>query len=178
MGHDIFYIRRYRIRLEHFIRKRIDYFPPALSILLQYLQHFTVSSKPANHARIGNEEKEYLHQEIGELVKTRKHSDVPWSSLLTSKPVWALIIAQLGHDWALFFQSSYTPTILTEQLKMTVKEAGRYGALGYFVAWVFSIFCGYLGGYLIRRRQITITNSRKLFTVLCNNFNLLTVHHT
>lgn len=143
---------------------------------LESFQHFTVSDKPEQHRRISDEEKEYLNHEIGTLAETREISNVPWSSLLTSKPVWALIIAQLGHDWALFFMSSYIPKFFRgDYLNMNAKQCGRYIALAYLVSWIFSIVCGYLGGYLISRKKISITFSRKLFTFLCNKLTYRTL---
>lgn len=130
-------------------------------------QHFTVTNKPENHPRICDEEKDYLNQEIGKLTETRKISHVPWCSLLTSKPVWALIIAQLGHDWALFFIGSYISKFFRNYLGLSFKTSGRFIALAYLIAWIFSIFCGYVGGFLISRKIITITRSRKFFTFLC-----------
>lgn len=114
-----------------------------------------------------------MKNEIGELAKTRHFSNVPWSSLLTSKPVWALIIAQLGHDWALFFMASYIPKYLKSSLKLSYNEAGRYGALAYLVAWIFSIFSGALGGYLINRKILSTTWSRKVFTVICKKLVII-----
>lgn len=129
-----------------------------------------MSDRPGNHSSISDEEKEYLQREIGDVSEKRQIPNIPYTSLLTSKPVWALIIAQLGHDWALFFMGSYIPKFYRNILQMGFKEAGRYMSLAYFIAWIFSIFCGYLGGYLIKRKKITVTTSRKLFTVLCNEF--------
>lgn len=109
-----------------------------------------------------------MKNEIGELAKTRHLSNVPWTCLLTSKPVWALIISQLGHDWGLFFMGSYIPKYLKNApLEFNVKEVGQYVALAYLVAWIISIFSGALGGYLISHKILTVTWSRKLFTFIC-----------
>lgn len=113
-----------------------------------------------------------MNRELGQLSEKKKKTIVPWSSLLTSKPVWALIIAQLGHDWAIFFISTYIPKYLKIVLSLNFKTAGRYIALSYGVAYIFSIVCGGIGGYLIRRGVTTVTFSRKFFTFLCNEIEL------
>ncbi len=116
---------------------------------------------------MSDQEREYLSKELGELSEKKKDIIVPWSSLLTSKPVWALIIAQLGHDWVIFFISSYIPKYFKVVLLLDFKTAGRYTALSYGIAYVFSIFCGGVGGYLVRNEITTVTFSRKFFTFLC-----------
>lgn len=138
-------------------------------------QHFTVFDKPESHPRISDKEREYLKNEIGALAETHNFFNVPWSSLLTSGPVWALIIAQIGHDWALFFIGSYIPKYLRNAQGMSFHEAGRYSALAYFLAWILSVSSGALGGYLISHKKLTITQSRKLFTFICKVTNQLSI---
>lgn len=140
------------------------------------LQQFTVTNKPEHHPRISDEEKDYLRNEIGELSEKKKHvTEIPWTNLLTSKPVWALIIAQIGHDWAIFFMASYIPKYFKNALGLDLQLSGRYIGLSYLMAWLFSIFCGYLSGLLISREITTVTWSRKLFTILCTHESSATV---
>lgn len=101
-------------------------------------------------------------------TESKCYSKVPWASLLTSAPVWALIVAQLGHDWGLFFLGSYIPKFLKKTLRLSFQEAGRYGALAYFVACIVSFGSGALGDYIIDHGILTRTQSRKLFTLICN----------
>ncbi|RZF34613.1 hypothetical protein LSTR_LSTR008638 [Laodelphax striatellus] len=56
---------------------------------------------PFSHPFISDDEKEYLQLAIGQLEQ-KKDLDTPWSKILTSVPVWALLIAEVGHDWGLY----------------------------------------------------------------------------
>lgn len=50
------------------------------------------SSNPSTHRFIGDKEKAFLEQELGQWGNGKKRPPTPWRSILTSVPVIALII--------------------------------------------------------------------------------------
>lgn len=62
---------------------------------LFFFQQFLVYNTPFTHPRISSDEKEYLRAEVGELVETKSFLQIPWTSMLTSPAVIALIIAEI-----------------------------------------------------------------------------------
>jgi len=46
----------------------------------------------------------------------------PWTAILTSWPVWALIIAEAGHDWGGFTIISDLPKYMSDVLHFSVTE--------------------------------------------------------
>lgn len=47
---------------------------------------------------------------------------MPWNAILTSKPVWALVIGEIGHDWALYTMVSDLPKYMSDVMKFNPAE--------------------------------------------------------
>lgn len=46
----------------------------------------------------------------------------PWKTILTSGPVWALVIGGAGHDWGAFTLISDLPKYMNDVLHFSVTE--------------------------------------------------------
>jgi len=60
------------------------------------------------------------------ILFSEKSTKVPWRAILTSVPVWALVIAHFGHIWGfytlLFQLPTYFRTVLGLELKKVSKK--------------------------------------------------------
>jgi MFS family permease len=66
---------------------------------------FAVYDYPSIHPRISEEEKDYIKSSTtaaSGMNKTKTCSVVPWRSIVTSVPCWALLAATLGNNWAFY----------------------------------------------------------------------------
>ena len=68
---------------------------------------------PESHPYITEKEKTYLKEELGQLTRDPNLPPVPWKSILTSMPMIALVIAQIGHDFGYFTMVTDLPKVLT-----------------------------------------------------------------
>ncbi|KAH9627847.1 hypothetical protein HF086_001743 [Spodoptera exigua] len=75
---------------------------------------------------------------------SKKLDPIPWKALLRSVPLWALIIAGIGHDWGYFTMITDLPKYMTDVLKFNIKSTGILSALPYVAMWVASFFFGLL----------------------------------
>ena len=57
---------------------------------------------------------------------------------------------------------------MSDVMKFNVKENGIYSSLPYVLMWIFSLASGVLSDWMIVRKMITITNSRKLYTTIAS----------
>lgn len=55
---------------------------------------------------------------------------------------------------------------MSDVLKFPIKENGLYSSLPYASMWIVSISLGFLSDWMIVKKIINITNSRKLFTTI------------
>ena len=76
---------------------------------------------------------------------------IPWKGIFTSLPVWALICAQIGHDWGFYTMVTDLPIYMAEVLKFEVSENGIWSSLPYLVMWVVSMFSGWLCDWLVQK---------------------------
>lgn len=76
----------------------------------------------------------------------------------------ALIFAQVGHNWGLFIVITDLPKYMNDVLRFSIKKNGLYTSLPYLCLWIVGISSGFLSDYLIKRKHLSITVSRKLFT--------------
>lgn len=127
-------------------------------------KYFICYNNPETHPFITEKEKNYLSRELGALKRRDDLPPTPWRSLLTCPAVIALIFAQIGHNWGLFIIINDLPKYMNDVLRFSIKENGLYTSLPYVVLWIVALFTGFLSDFLIKRKYLGITNSRKLFT--------------
>ena len=121
-------------------------------------------SSPGQHPFIKDEEKQYLEEELGKLKRDKSLPAIPWKHILTSVPLWALICAQIGHDWGFFIMVTDLPKYMSDVLRFNIKDLGFYASLPYAMMWIVSITTGFLSDWLISTGRMTITAGRKWFT--------------
>lgn len=100
-----------------------------------------------------------------ENVSSEKRA-IPWRGILTSWPLWALVAAQIGHDWGFFTMVTDLPKYMSDVLKFNVKENGLWSSVPYIVMWLVSMSSGWLCDWLITKGYMGITFARKFFTTI------------
>lgn len=91
---------------------------------------------------------------------------IPWSAIFKSTPIWALVCAQIGHDWGFFAMVTDLPTYLKEVLRFNVKENGLLSSIPYIVMWIVSMVSAYICDKLIVNKCMTISFARKFFSTI------------
>ncbi|XP_012545589.1 putative inorganic phosphate cotransporter [Bombyx mori] len=125
-------------------------------------------STPNTHPYISDEEKKFLNQNVDALIHSKKQAldPIPWKGLLRSVPLWALIIAGIGHDWGYFTMVTDLPKYMTDVLKFNIKSTGILSALPYVAMWIASFFFGLVCDFCIKRGYHSIQNARKIYTTI------------
>lgn len=96
-----------------------------------------VSDFPENHPRISQREKAEIARACG--AQVRQPGPFPWRSMMTSLPVWSLIIVHVGHNWGSYTLMTQIPTYLKNIQHFDMKSNGLLSALPYLAMWLFSI---------------------------------------
>ncbi|CAH0397954.1 unnamed protein product [Chilo suppressalis] len=125
-------------------------------------------STPNTHPYISDSEKKFLNENVDSLksLNENKLEPIPWKALLRSVPLWALIIAGIGHDWGYFTMVTDLPKYMTDVLKFNIKSTGILSALPYVAMWVSSFFFGLVCDFCVKRNIHSITNARKIYTTI------------
>ncbi|XGW15818.1 hypothetical protein V3C99_001342 [Haemonchus contortus] len=125
--------------------------------------------KPAYHPTITQEEKKFIEDAIGHVSATHPtfHS-IPWKAIVTSKPVWAIIVANFARSWTFYLLLQNQLTYMKEALDMNISDSGMLAALPHAVMGIVVLFGGQLADYLRSNKILSTTAVRKIFN--CGGF--------
>lgn len=121
-----------------------------------------VSDTPAQHPRISSTERQYLQQCMGASSRASS-THIPWRSIFTSLPVWAILITQCGQGWAFYTQLTELPTYMSNILHYDIQSNAWLNALPYLSAWIVGIACSTLADYMLKHEYISLLSSYKLW---------------
>lgn len=126
--------------------------------------HVFGKESPAEHSSIPLDEKEYIEVSLG-ITETEEKLSTPWIPILTSIPVWALLIAQAAQNWGFWMLLTKIPSYTASALRFNIQESGLYTSLPYLSAWILSFPISYVSDMCIRKGIVTTQASRKI----CNS---------
>ena len=86
----------------------------------------------------------------------------PWKSMMTSKPVWAIIIAHFSENWGFYTLLTGMPTFMKDVLGYKLDQAGFLAAFPYLLMAGIVQSAGILGKQLSKRKR----NSPKFSQIL------------
>uniref|UniRef100_A0A1B6JRD3 Major facilitator superfamily (MFS) profile domain-containing protein n=1 Tax=Homalodisca liturata TaxID=320908 RepID=A0A1B6JRD3_9HEMI len=125
-----------------------------------------VFDHPSDHPRISPEERQYIESAIGSTGTSSSHKalQVPWKDLLSSPPVWAIIITHGASVFGYFTVVNQLPTFMKYILAFNIKENGLLSSLPYFGKYLMAICTSSVADYLRASGKLSTTATRKLFT--------------
>uniref|UniRef100_A0A224XBP6 Putative inorganic phosphate cotransporter n=1 Tax=Panstrongylus lignarius TaxID=156445 RepID=A0A224XBP6_9HEMI len=133
------------------------------------LWYFFAYSSPLEHPSLSDHEAKYLREYSQSVnIDEALRDSTPWRSILTSLPLWALIIGQIGHDWGLFTIITDLPKYMKSVMHFTITENGLLLSLPYLLMWIVAILSGYLVDWMLRKKFFGRTTTRKIFTTLAS----------
>ncbi|XP_011136640.1 sialin isoform X1 [Harpegnathos saltator] len=141
----------------------VFYVTGAIGIIWSVAWFLLVFDSPSQHPRISHEERCYIEDSIG-TTATTKHLPVPWRSVLTSGPVWAIVVTHACSVFGYFTVVNQLPTYMKYILHFNIKENGLLSSLPYLGKYIFAVSMSALADYLRRTNKLSVTAIRKLFT--------------
>lgn len=129
---------------------------------------FLCYSDPASHPFITQEEREYLNESLGCIKRRENLAPTPWKQMAMSLPLWALVIGQIGHDWGLFTIQTDLPKYMKSVMKFSIAQNGVLSALPFLVMWFTAMGAGVLSDYILLRKWLSVTATRKIFTTIAS----------
>ncbi|XP_063600045.1 sialin-like [Penaeus indicus] len=92
----------------------------ALALVWTFVWLLIISDLPEKHPRISAAEKAYVMQRCG--VTREKPLPIPWRAIMTSLPVWAIMVVQTGNNWGFFTLLTEMPTYLKNVLHFDMRS--------------------------------------------------------
>ncbi|XP_057650844.1 putative inorganic phosphate cotransporter isoform X2 [Diorhabda carinulata] len=120
-----------------------------------------VYEDPQSHTKMNVEERLYIQKELGSKIGL-PIPPIPWMSILTSLPFYAILLAHMGHNYGYETLMTELPTYMKQIHHFSIKDNGVLSALPYLAMWLFSIFISHVADYLLTKPHFTHTIVRKL----------------
>ncbi|KAG1655420.1 Sialin [Nymphon striatum] len=154
------------ILAEHCGWPSVFYFFGAVGTVWFVLWSWVVTETPETHTTISDTELDYIITSTGGKTEVIQISNVPWKQILTSGPVWAIIVAHFSETWGFYTLLTELPSYLKDVLHFNLGKTGFLSALPYMVMAIVVQFGGQLADFTRQRAYLTTTQVRKLFNCL------------
>ncbi|OQV12807.1 Sialin [Hypsibius exemplaris] len=140
---------------------------------------FLAYDSPSKHPRISHAEKKYIitslnpdfemeycdHGSSKPIKPIEEKPPVPCLAILKTVPIWALLVAEFGHNWGFYVLLTNLPTYLNNILHFSLKSNGALSAMPYLVRWFVTILSVCLSDWILTKNFCTPTVLRKIFSI-------------
>ena len=145
----------------------VFYVTGCLSLVWVVFWFMLVADTPADHPRITKEEKEYIETSIGQSsTLDRKNLVTPWRDILTSVPVWAIVIGHTASNWGNYTLNQQLPTYLSNVLRYSLSFNGLLASLCYLIQWMVCLLGSWITDKIRSKEIISTILIRKINTIL------------
>lgn len=96
-------------------------------------------------------------------VRTQK---IPWKRIMLSLPIWAIVVNNFTFHYGLYVLMNWLPTYFELGLQHSLQEMGSSKMVPYLNMFLFSNIGGVVADFLITRRILSITKTRKLLNTV------------
>ncbi|GIY87850.1 hypothetical protein CDAR_537611 [Caerostris darwini] len=103
---------------------------------------------------------------IREGRENKARPPTPWKLILTSIPLWALVIAHTGQSWGFYTFFIQMPMYLSNILHFDLNKNGVLSALPNLMLSIVSIIAGIFADMIRSSGKLGITNIRKVFNTI------------
>lgn len=111
-------------------------------------------------------------------VQSGSKKDSPWASILTSIPVWSIIVNNFTFHYSVYVIMNWLPTYFSSLLNADLALLGGVKTMPYLMMFATSNIGGWLGDWFILRLRRSVAQGRKLVNTLGKAFLQITVLRT
>ncbi|XP_046407237.1 sialin-like isoform X2 [Ischnura elegans] len=140
----------------------VFYVTGSIGVLWCVIWWLLAFDSPASHPRISPAEREYIESHVGNTVSM----PVPWRSIVTSLPVWAIAITTFGRIWVHYTFIIPGPMYMKTVLGFSIQTNGLLSGAPFLCSYLSSVLFCYVADVLVTRNCLSLTNVRKLFTAM------------
>ncbi|KAG9337989.1 hypothetical protein JZ751_027326 [Albula glossodonta] len=125
-----------------------------------------VSSTPDTHKRISDIERHYITTTLKNEVLSPSSDSIPWSSIFSSLPLWAIVVAHFSYNWTFYTLLTLLPTYMNSILGFSIQQNGMLSALPYLGCWLLALLGGQLADFLRESCFFSTVAVRRAFTII------------
>ncbi|RVE46573.1 hypothetical protein evm_008760, partial [Chilo suppressalis] len=143
-----------------------------LGLVWTMIWWLVVKESPEKDPLVSPAELKYIQESRGSLIEGNKIRH-PWRAMLTSGPVWAIIVAHFSENWGFYTLLTFLPTFMKDVFHYETSQTGFLSAVPYLAMAIVLQVAGHLADWMLQRGCMSRTNLRKLFN--CGAFLSQTV---
>ncbi|XP_028142604.1 putative inorganic phosphate cotransporter isoform X2 [Diabrotica virgifera virgifera] len=138
----------------------------ALGIVWSVVWFIIGSDSPSKHKSISEEEVQYIEQNTEPRDKEEKVEPTPWKAILTSMPVWAILVSHCGQNFGFWTLLTEIPSYMHQILNFDLKSNSTLSSLPYLTNWILSLFMSPIADFIIIKKYANVGQSRKIFNTI------------
>ncbi|XP_046658353.1 vesicular glutamate transporter 2.1-like isoform X3 [Homalodisca vitripennis] len=149
----------------------IFYFTGVAGVVWSVVWFIVVKNCPDDDPHISAEELKYIKDSLGDSNNAIKHTSKikhPWGKILTSVPLWAIILSNFCMTWAHYTILTLLPMFMKDVFNYETAKAGFITSLPYIVMAITMQSAGSLSDWLANKNVLSNTTIRKL--LICGPF--------
>ena len=120
----------------------------AIGVAWWLVWHWKVASHPSAHRDIAEHEKQLIARETAPIERA---TPPPWSKLLSSPAVWAIVVCHFCNNWGGYVLLAWGPTYITQALGVDYAKVGLFAMIPSLVSFLFLNVSGNVTDRLIAR---------------------------
>uniref|UniRef100_A0AC34PW06 Major facilitator superfamily (MFS) profile domain-containing protein n=1 Tax=Panagrolaimus sp. JU765 TaxID=591449 RepID=A0AC34PW06_9BILA len=142
----------------------IFYILGIVSLLWCALWFYYASDTPQTHRKINEDEKKYITESLN---THGKHEDdeqppVPWKSILTSMPIWAIFVGHFAGDWGAYMMATSLPLFMNDILGLNMTSMGFLASVPYIFYFICINAGGIIADSLQHKKVLSTLNTRRV----------------
>lgn len=122
-----------------------------------------VKESPEKDPHITPAELKYIQDSRGTQAVEGGKIRHPWRAMLTSGPVWAIVMAHFSENWGFYTLLTFLPTFMKDVFHFETSQTGWLSAVPYLAMAIVLQVAGHMADWFLRRGVMSRTNIRKLF---------------
>ncbi|KAL7051883.1 hypothetical protein ACKWTF_004677 [Chironomus riparius] len=136
-----------------------------VSLIWSVLWFTIVYRSPEQDPWITKEEKQFICDSLAEHggEQAIQITKTPWKKILTSLPVWAIVVAQTSYNWGFHTLLTQLPLFLDEVLAFNLEESSVISAVPYLFLTILVFISGFIADWILKKNLLSITKVRKIF---------------
>ncbi|XP_058507328.1 sialin [Solea solea] len=126
---------------------------------------FLVFDSPNTHPRISEQERLYITSSLKNQLSPSTDC-IPWRAIITSRPLWAIVVAHFSYNWTFYTLLTLLPTYMNDVLGFSIQQNGLLSALPYLGCAVLAVLSGQLADYLRETCHYPTVTVRKVASII------------
>ncbi|KAL1497201.1 hypothetical protein ABEB36_008198 [Hypothenemus hampei] len=122
---------------------------------------FLGSNNPEGHSYISREERFYIQSSLGD-TEAKQPPPTPWKAILTSMPVWAIVVANFGQNWGYSCLLTEISNYLYKVAGEEIDQNSMLSAAPYLALFILGLAFGPITDWITEKHYLTRAQARKL----------------